>query len=279
MPTLVWIRRPKKGGGTSGAAAAAAAAAGGEDGARAAAAPEPVASAAACTEAVPPDSAISASSDPVQGASPPAISSKRCAKAAAGGKKRKRKIGTCNRAKAGTTAAKKRKSKTTSDRDLPRGVTKTRSEKFESRSYWNGKIRYIGTFDTPEQASAAHMSVRKDLDDAKLSALGVDEAKAAFVEVKKKALESFGGLVSEERDLPTGVYKLRSGKFKSQIWWGGKKRHIGTFDTPEQASAAHMSARKDLDDAKLRSFGSHEVKEEATFDAAKKKALEALATR
>ena len=116
--------------------------------------------------------------------------------------------------------------------------------------------------------------------DATLSelALDVDEAKAAFVEVKKKALESFGGLVSEERDLPTGVYKLRSGKFKSQIHWSGQQRHIGTFDTPEQASAVYMSVRKDLDDAKLRSFGSHEVKK-ATFDAAKKKALEALATR
>lgn len=29
-------------------------------------------------------------------------------------------------------------------------------------------MRYIGTFDTPEQTSAAYMSVKKDLEDAKL---------------------------------------------------------------------------------------------------------------
>ena len=33
------------------------------------------------------------------------------------------------------------------------------------------------------------MSVRKDLDDAKLSTVGADEAKATFDEAKKKALE------------------------------------------------------------------------------------------
>ena len=276
MPTLVWIRRPKKSG--TGGAAAAAAAAGG-DGARAA--PEPVASAAACTEAVP-DSAISASSAPVQGARP-AVSSKRCdAKAAAGGKKKKRKIGILsNRAKAGTVA--KKRAKATLERDLPRGVRKLPSGKFGSRLYWGGKKRSIGTFDTPEQASAAYMSMRKDLDGAKLSALGADEVDAIFDAAQTKALEAVGGkrrskAATSERYLPRGVIKRPSGKFQSTIWWDSKKRTIGTFDTPEQASAAHMSVRRDLDDAKLRSFGFDEVKK-ATFDAAKKKTLEALATR
>ena len=86
---------------------------------------------------------------------------------------------------------------------------------------------------------------------------------------------------TSERDLPRGVYKTSSGKYESQIRWGGKKRHIGTFDTPEQASAAYMSVRKDLDDAKLRPCGSDDNKKAAeidvVFDVAKKKALEAVA--
>ena len=83
----------------------------------------------------------------------------------------------------------RKKSKAASDRGLPRGVRKKPSGKYESQFHLSGKNFYIGTFDTPGQASAAYESVRKDLDDAKLSTLGADEAKAKFDEAKKKALE------------------------------------------------------------------------------------------
>jgi hypothetical protein len=94
------------------------------------------------------------------------------------------------------------------------------------------------------------VSVKKDLDDAKLSMVTTDEVNAAFDEAKTKALEAVGGFVT--RDLPRGVTKLPSGRFQSSIWWGDKpRRAIGTFDTSEQASAAYMSVRKDIDDAKI----------------------------
>ena len=57
---------------------------------------------------------------------------------------------------------------------------------------------------------------------------------------------------------------------------GGKYRNIGSFGTPEQASAAYMSVRKDLDDAK-RSVVSA-VKVDYVFAASQKKALEAVKT-
>ena len=52
------------------------------------------------------------------------------------------------------------------------------------------KNRYIGSFDTPEQASAAYMYLflKKDLAGAKLSTLSADEVDAAFVAAKKIAL-------------------------------------------------------------------------------------------
>jgi hypothetical protein len=83
------------------------------------------------------------------------------------------------------------------------------------------------------------MSVKKDLAGAKPSAFSADEVEAIFDEAKKKALESFEGFVPEERDLPQGVHKRPCGKFQSQACWGGKKYNIGTFDTPEQASATY----------------------------------------
>jgi len=118
------------------------------------------------------------------------------------------------------------------------------------------------------------MSARKDRDDADLSSFGANELNATFDTAKTKALETVGGLVSRKRDLPRGVAKKPSGKFRSVIKWGGKNRYIGTFDTPEQASAAFMSVRKDRDDADLSSFGANELN--AAFDAAKVKAVETV---
>ena len=255
MPTLVWRVRSKNGDGAAGGDSARKAAA------AAAAAPvsDPVVSASAAV----PDSVIysvaSASSKQFDG----------------GGKKRKRRRKT-NRAEADTAARKR--AKATSERDLPTGVERRSSGKFRSIIDWNHKIRHIGTFDTPEQASAAHVAVKKDLCGANLSKLGADETNALFDAAKKKAVEAAGGVVSKkqsERDLPRGVYKSSSGSFESRIQLGGKARHIATFATPEQASAAFMSVRKDLDDANLPRKVS-EIVARAVFDAAKKQALETV---
>ena len=52
-------------------------------------------------------------------------------------------------------------------------------------TFWGGKSRRIGTFESPEQASVAYVSVRKDIDDAKLSAVGADEVDA-ILQLRKK---------------------------------------------------------------------------------------------
>ena len=131
---------------------------------------------------------------------------------------------------------------------------------------------YIGTFDTPEQASAAYVSVRKDLDDAKVSSCGANEGEAIFDAVRKKAIEAMGGAVPKKRNLPRGVYKSPPEKFQSSIWWGGMQRYIGTFDTPEQAYAAYISVKKNLNKTKLSEIDADEA--DAIFTAVKKKAME-----
>ena len=165
-------------------------------------------------------------------------------------------------------------------RELPQGVYKRRSGKFQSVIRWGGKNQQIGTFDTPEQASAAFMSVRKDLDGANLATLTANEVDATFDAAKTKALEAVIGFVPKkrkskttaDRDLPRGVTKKPSGKFQARVWLEGKPHYIGTFDTSEQASTANISVRKDLDKAKLSTLGADE--RVAIFDETKKKALE-----
>jgi len=258
MPTLKWVIRASTSGGDRARRTSAAAAA----------VPKPIASAA--TSVPVPDSlsavsaSVSAVRDPMLVARP-AVSSKRNA---GGGKGRKRERNP--RTNAGTSARKKFKA--ASDLDLPTGVYKTSSGKFRSEISWRGKMRYIGMFDTAEQASAAYLYARKYLDNATVSSCGAAQVDAMFDAAKKTAQESVG-IVKRN---PRGVYELRSGKFQSSIRWGDKTRYIGTFDTPEQASAAHTSARKDLGHAKQSARGSDNNKvKNAAFDAAKKKALEA----
>ena len=147
----------------------------------------------------------------------------------------------------------------TSEGGLPTGVYATSSGKFtaqiESEVMWGDKPRYIGIYDTPEEASAAYMSVRKSMEDAELLSSEKESTAAS------------------ERGLPKGVHKLSSGNFQSMICWGGKQYYIGTFATREQASAAYMSVKKDLDAAKTSGCGADEV--DAAFDEARKKAIKA----
>jgi hypothetical protein len=107
--------------------------------------------------------------------------------------------------------------------------------------------------------------------------LSADEAHDVFELAKKKAIELFGGFVPKkksERDLPRGVSKVSTGKYESRIRWSNKNRYIGTFDTPEQASAVYMSVKKDLARANLSTLSPDKV--DAAFDAARKEAEETV---
>ena len=181
-----------------------------------------------------------------------------------GGKQRY--IGTFNTAKQATAAY-----------ITVRNIFKTSTGQFTAVTSWGGKQRYIGTFDTAKQATAAYTTVRNILVDEKSLAGGADDdlSDVFFEEARKKALdasagqdlldEAGGSYVPEERDL-----KSAPGKLKAQMTWSGKQRYIGEFDTPEQASAAYVPAKKVVDDANLSAFSADEV--DVAFVGDKKKA-------
>ena len=162
--------------------------------------------------------------------------------------------------------------------DLPTGVYKMQSKispkKFSALIHWGGKTRYIGSFNTPEQASAAYVSV--------LSASTTGGDDASFYSSQKKAVEAEGGIIlhkttskaSSVCDLPGGVKRNENGqRFVSRIWWADTNRYIGTFDTPEQASIAYLSVKEDLAGIKPSAIGADNGN--SLFDAARKKAKEA----
>jgi L-lactate utilization protein LutC len=174
---------------------------------------------------------------------------------------------------------------TMAKQDLPTGVYKmpstrtTSSRKFSSLIDWGGKTRYIGSFDTPEQASAAYVSVKNALDEAKLSAATAEGDDAPFYAAQRKAVEAEGGIILQsntrsERSLPRGVKISVTGKAcAARIWWDDTTRQIGTFYTPEQASIAYLSVKEDLAGVKPSAIGADKAK--SLFDAAREKAKEA----
>ena len=266
MPTLVWVRQPESG--TSDASS------GGSNGTsgREASVPHPVVS---VSDSSIPDPEVSS------GVALPTVSSEQQHTHADGGQKNNPTRMVSYGAESAKTAEKK--SKEAPERKLPPGVYSVPSGKFEAQKRWGGKHcgkkRYIGTFDTPEQASASFIFVEKYLAGTKPSTLSADEVNALFDEAKHKAVEIYGGVVAPKRDLPTGVTKSSSGKFQSMISWGDKQHYIGSFDTPEQASAAYQSVKKDLSGAKPSKLGADEVLAQfdaMVFDAAQKKAIEAV---
>jgi hypothetical protein len=54
------------------------------------------------------------------------------------------------------------------------------------------------------------------------------------------------GAQSNNRSGLLGAHSAHGGKFTSSIWINKRKRHLGTFDTAEQAHTEYMKARREL---------------------------------
>ena len=110
--------------------------------------------------------------------------------------------------------------KTANNRSLPKGVQKqTLGSRFTSRINKNGKVHYLGAFDTPEEARQAYEAAANDLD-------------GKFAAARNKT------------GLPKGVFQTSAKRdsYFARIQRGGKRRHLGTFDTPEEAHQAYLEA-------------------------------------
>ena len=117
---------------------------------------------------------------------------------------------------------------------------------------------------------------RNELDNNR--SISVKEVDAVFEGTKPRALKTAGEQVKREKGgLPRGVRKTNGGQHQARIGYSGtnNSKTIGTFDTPEQASAAYTLVRNELD--KNRSISAMEL--DAVFEAAKARALITARTR
>ncbi len=106
-----------------------------------------------------------------------------------------------------------------------KGITKTKNGRFEVKIK---KRIYIGTFDSYEEAVKYRLIAEKYYYE------GDDSAKDILDSIKR-----------DQKKLPKGVVN-RAGKYVAKITINKKVHWLGTFDTPELAYAARLSAEQSL---------------------------------
>ena len=111
-----------------------------------------------------------------------------------------------------------------------KGVRKI-ADRFRARIYIHGKLKCVGTFDTPTQAAKAYdrVAIQAGRPTTKLNFPG--RAPKNYQPMKKK-------LRSDNKIGFRGVHKDKN-RFQAQIRIDGKIQHIGNFCTTKDAAVAY----------------------------------------
>lgn len=111
-----------------------------------------------------------------------------------------------------------------STKGLPYGVSARPSGRYSSMARIDGKMQYLGTYDSQEEAAR----VSKEAKDLALS--GGDWTRCRRLE--------------DKRELPFGVSARPNGRFIAQVHLRGRNMHLGSFGTIEEAAAAALAIKR-----------------------------------
>jgi hypothetical protein len=134
---------------------------------------------------------------------------------------------------------------------------------------YGGKQHHLGTFDTKQEAALAYDRAAREHGEGKKK-LNYDSIEAAEEAATQAEAEHtlVHGMVAERQ--PSGFHGVSaSGKrWTAQIIYGGKKHHLGTFDTKQEAALAYDRAAREHGGGKSKlNYDSIEAAEEAAAEA------------
>ena len=138
--------------------------------------------------------------------------------------------------------------------------------KFRAAIKIDGKLKHIGYLDSEGESEEAYLTAKSDNIHRTIALLPADpyheptrlalarivrdrfSPRSKEVHLKAKASGIARAAAADKRraargDLPTGVCLMPGGRYHAQISIGGKNKHLGYFDTPEEAGEVYRLAR------------------------------------
>jgi hypothetical protein len=146
---------------------------------------------------------------------------------------------------------------------------------------WHAKIRYggkshnFGTFATKQEAALAYDRAAREYGEAKpLNYDSITAGEEAAAEAQASHIRAHEPPPPKPRPA-SGYYGVyASGKrWYAQIFYGGKRHSLGTFDTKQEAALAYDREARACEEERLLNFDSIEAAEEAAAEAQAKYTL------
>jgi hypothetical protein len=145
-------------------------------------------------------------------------------------------------------------------------------KRWQAKICYGSKLHHIGTFDTKQEAALAYDRAAREHGEGKkklnYESIEAGEEAAAQAEAEHTLLHDL--CADPKPRQPSGFHGViaRGKRWQVQIFYGGKKHHLGTFDTKQEAALAYDRAAREHGGGKMKlNYESIKAAEEAAANA------------